>query len=84
MPDQEAGVGKKELPVEKATDMELALELVKHIENPCTDQDGNNVRDFYVREAKKAMEAMENPYAKKMLEDKIAEYSKDEPNQHSL
>lgn len=61
---------------EKATDMELAFFLIKHINNPCEDLHGNNIRDFYIREAKKALDTTQDLEAKKMLEDIIKKYSK--------
>lgn len=60
---------------EKATDMELALFLIKHIDNPCEDLHGNNVRDVYMREAKKALDTIQDLEAKKILEDTIQKYS---------
>lgn len=58
---------------EPATDMEMALILAKHIDNPCEDEQGNNIRDFYIREAKKVLETMQDPDAKKFLENAISE-----------
>ena len=62
--------------IEEPTDMELALYWVGHIENPCEDENGNNVRSVYLREVKKILEIrkFENPFAKKMLEDVIKRY----------
>lgn len=60
---------------EKATDMELATFLIKHINDPCEDLHGNNIRRFYIREAKKALETIQDLEAKKMLEDIIRKYS---------
>jgi len=59
---------------EQATDMEMALILAKHIDNPCEDEQGNNIKDFYIREAKKVLETMQNPDAKKILENAINEH----------
>jgi len=61
---------------EKATDMELAFFLIKHIDNPCEDLQGNNIRDFYIREAKKALNTNQDLEAIKLLEDIIQKYSK--------
>ncbi|MFA5413584.1 MAG: hypothetical protein WC348_03535 [Patescibacteria group bacterium] len=61
---------------ERESDMELALFLIKHIQEPCKDLDGNNIRDFYVREAKKALDDFENPEAKRLLENILKRYSK--------
>ena len=60
----------------KATDMELAFFLIKHIDNPCEDMHENNIRDFYIREAKKALDTIQDLEAKKLLEDTIQKYSK--------
>ncbi len=39
-----------------ASDIKFAYFLIKHIENPCTDpQTGLNIRDFYIREAERAI-----------------------------
>jgi len=61
---------------EKASDMELVIELVKHIENPCTDNHGNNLRGVYIREGKRLLEKNEiiNEYAKELLENVIEKY----------
>jgi len=61
--------------IEQPTDMEFALFLVQHINNPCEDSQGNNRRDFYIREAKKALETIQNPGAKQLLENIIQKYS---------
>ena len=66
---------KFESQTEKATDLELALFLIKHIDDPCEDLQGNNIRDFYLREAKRALGTMRDPEAKKKLEDAIRKYS---------
>ena len=55
--------------------MELVSLLVKHIDNPCEDLHGNNIRDVYIREAKKALDTIQDLDAKKMLEDVIKKYS---------
>jgi len=70
-PSQEAVV---EASGEKATDMELALFLGKHIDNPCEDLYGHNIRDFYIREAKKALDTFQDPKAREMLENTIHKY----------
>ncbi len=61
---------------EEATDLELVLFLIKHIENPCEDSSKNNIRDFYIGEAKKALDTIQDPGAKKTLENTIKKYSK--------
>ncbi|MGM0628815.1 MAG: hypothetical protein ACQESA_00095 [Patescibacteria group bacterium] len=60
---------------EKATDMELALFLTEHINDPCEDLEGNNIRDFYIREAERALDEFKDPKAKQLLEDVIQRYS---------
>jgi len=47
--------------------MELTLFLIRHIENPCKDLDGNNIRNFYIREAKRAITKMKNLGAMELL-----------------
>jgi hypothetical protein len=65
---------------EGATDIELAIFLVGHIDNPCGTeiQPGQieNIREFYINEAEKMLGKMTNPDAKKLLELKIQEYKK--------
>jgi hypothetical protein len=61
---------------EEATDLELVLFLIKHIENPCEDPSKNNIREFYIEEAKKALDTIQDPGAKKTLENAIKKYSK--------
>ncbi|OGF43957.1 hypothetical protein A2555_02340 [Candidatus Falkowbacteria bacterium RIFOXYD2_FULL_39_16] len=57
-----------------ATDMELATFLIKHINDPCEDLDGNNIRDFYIREAKRALLAFNDDEARRLLETTIDKY----------
>ena len=63
---------------EKASDMEFALFLVGHIDNPCeagvAPGKKENIREFYLREAKKALSEMTEENAKRFLELKIKEY----------
>ncbi|MDP3900134.1 MAG: hypothetical protein Q8Q23_03585 [bacterium] len=61
---------------EKVTDMELTLFLIKHINNPCEDLHGNNIRYFYIKEAKRALDTIQDLETKKMLEDIIKKYPK--------
>lgn len=67
---------KSEKVEEKTTDIKLALFLISHIEKPCEDDKGNNVRGAYLIQAKEILKnrEFENPYAKKMLEDIIKKY----------
>jgi hypothetical protein len=59
---------------EKATDMELALFLIQHINSPCENPQKTNIRNFYIREAKRALDTFQNPQAKQLLEDAIQKY----------
>ena len=67
---------------EKASDMELAVFLAKHIENPCEVEvepgKRENIREFYLREAKNMISKMADLDAKKFLEFKIEEYEQKE------
>jgi hypothetical protein len=56
---------------EKATDIGAALFIEYHLDNPC----GNECRENYLRLAKTAIERFENPFAKKLLEGKIKQYT---------
>jgi len=60
---------------EKATDMEFAMFLSGHIKNPCEDLNGNNIRDFYIREAQQSLEKMQDEQAKEILRAVIRQYS---------
>lgn len=62
-------------PQEQSSDMELTLFLANHIDKPCEDLDGNNIREFYLREAKRAAETFQDPVAKELLESIIRKYS---------
>ena len=71
------GENKQEEP--RATDMELALFYAKHIDNPCEAEvepgKFENIRKFYLREAKEALLKIKEPNAKRFLELKIKEYA---------
>lgn len=65
--------------MDKLTDMQVVLELIKHIENPCTvEVKGRirNIRDFYLRESQSIRPKLTNPFAKEMLEETINKYRK--------
>lgn len=64
-----------ETTTEKATDFEAAVILAGHIENPCTDSQGNNVRAHYIRLAKELIPTMINPGAIDFLRMYIEMYS---------
>lgn len=63
---------------EKASDMEIALFLAGHIDNPCETEvapsEKANIREFYLKEAEKALSEMTDEDAKRFLESKIKEY----------
>ncbi len=66
---------------EKATDMQIAVFLAGHIDNPCEAEvapgQKENIRSFYIREAESLLTKMEDENAKKLLELKIKEYSEE-------
>lgn len=68
-----------EKPSVRASDMELALFFMTHIDSPCEAEIESgrkeNIRKFYVREATKALKNMTNSTARRLLEEKIEEYS---------
>ena len=63
---------------EKATDIEAVTFLNRHIDNPCEVEVApgqmENIRDFYLREARELLPTLTNPHAKRLLEMKIEEY----------
>ncbi len=60
---------------DRATDMELALELAYHIDHPCVEPTtGENIRGFYMRMAEQVTPKMTNPFAIEFLEQKLKEY----------
>jgi len=63
---------------ERKTDMEFALYLGEHINKPCEDLNGNKIRSFYIREAKRAIREMRDPNAKGFLGDVIKQYESTE------
>lgn len=69
-----------EKPPGRATDMELALFFAAHINNPCevdvSEDKRENIRGFYLREARRALGKIANEGVRKFLEDKIKEYEK--------
>ncbi len=62
----------------KASDLELAAFLIKHIDDPCEVQIGPgetaNIRQFYIEEAKRHLPTFTNTMAREALEGKIKEY----------
>jgi len=58
-------------------DMEIAMKLTTHIENPCSVNVGgesHNIRGFYIRLAKEVMPIITSPYAKEFLESVLRQY----------
>lgn len=55
---------------------EAALFLLKHIESPCVEPTtGQNIRGFYIKEAKRILPKIENPHIRSIVEDAINRYS---------
>ncbi len=69
---------------EGAAETEVVLFLSRHIDAPCSVEVApgvvENIRGFYIREAKRFMETMTNENAKHLLELKIAEYEESSPS----
>jgi len=62
--------------ITSASDMETAMFLARHIDNPCVDRiTGKNIRYIYINLAKNAIEEFINPYAREFLEMRIKQYS---------
>jgi len=63
---------------EKATDIEIAQFLINHIDNPCEVEVApdqiENIRGFYIRQAKGLISGMTNEFAIDILQQKIEEY----------
>ncbi len=69
--------------IRELTDMEIFFRLAFHLDNPCgTMIDGkwHHIRYFWEERAKEILPKMDNPYAKKLLEEKIKEIFKS-PNE---
>ena len=75
--DFENTSGAEKIP-ERASNMEIALFLAGHIDNPCEAEvapdQKKNIREFYLREAKNVLSEMTDENAKRFLELKIKEY----------
>ena len=53
-----------------------ALFLLKHIESPCVEPTtGQNIRGFYIKEAKRILPKIENPHIRSMIEEAVKKYS---------
>ena len=61
---------------EMATDIELAMGLIQHIEEPCRAPTGDNIREFYLKEARRVLETMKNSDAKALLQEAVERYIK--------
>lgn len=61
---------------EKATDLEMAIFLGKHIDKPCSTTHGH-IRGFYIREAEKLLPTFHDQKAKDYLNRKITQYKND-------
>ena len=63
---------------ENQPDMQVALFLTMHIDNPCSVEvspgQREDIRQFYLREAAAMLDKFTNPSARAMLESKIEEY----------
>jgi len=72
---------RKKLNLDKMTNTEAVVFLIKHIDNPCETEvapgEFENIRRFYLQIAEDLMEKLDNPHAKKLLKNKMEEY-KDE------
>ena len=63
--------------ISKASDIEVAVMLSGHIENPCTCESNGKVydiRDFYIREAERLLPTLTNPFARELLQGSVNKY----------
>jgi len=64
------------------TDIETAVLLFQHIEEPCGMKLENgrevNIRQFYLDEAREKLKRMKNPFARELLKDQIEKYEKND------
>ena len=64
-------------PKKEMTQIEIALFWVNHIENPCEDNEGHNLRQTYIDAAKThIIPTLKDPTAKKILELVLRKYNK--------
>ena len=68
------GMDKTERITEEASDMEMALSMIGYISEPVPDAQGHSTRDFYIAEAKRAMETFTDEDAKSVLQEVIQKY----------
>lgn len=62
-----------------ASDLEIALFLAEHIKNPCgilVGSEEKNIREFYIREAKRVIKNMGREGPKNYLQSIVNQYSK--------
>jgi len=60
---------------ERATDFEIATCFAYHIREPCVEPiTGQNIRHFYIQEARKVIPKLKNPFARAILEDTLKLY----------
>jgi len=63
---------------QKASDLEIALFLAQHIDNPCEVETYpgqiENMRSRYIKEARRILPTMVDQNAAKMMQEKIAEH----------
>lgn len=57
------------------SDIEIAVSLVQHLENPCKDGYGNTLLPMWINIAKQMARTFENPYATELVLTKIREYT---------
>lgn len=64
-----------------ASDMELAIFLIKHITNPCSPEGRPdlNLRPFYIREAERAILKMKDDKAIDLLKQTMESYADELP-----
>lgn len=81
MENIESNINIKNLP-EEASDIEIALVLIRHIDHPCeaktAEGEVKNIRKFYLHLAKEQVDKMTNIDAKELLLNKLKEYAEDD------
>lgn len=62
----------------RKTDMTLVLDIIGHIEEPCGDKNGENLRESHLRIARGMLQNVkwENPIAEELLRETIRKYDK--------
>jgi hypothetical protein len=62
------------------TDMQVAMFLKQHIDNPCgitVDGKKVNIKGFYIGEARKMLGGIKNHFARELLEEEIKRYEEE-------